>query len=421
MQPACRSAGPNSVKVAEASRASLPRPGQICKIGRPEPGGGPPVVTSLVLLGGGHAHLFVLEGATQGAFAGTEVTLVAPVRRHAYSGMVPGLIAGAYRPDQLSFDLAAIARAAGVRWVSGTARRIRGDAGRIELADGSRVDYDVLSVATGSTARGVERPGVAEHALQVKPIDRAVEIAPALASVARTGAVPSVAIVGAGAAGIEIACAVQARLRLIAGGGAGAVTLLEAGPALFGGRMPGAERVARRALVRNGITLRTGADVSSVSASGVRLTDGTELPAHVVIWATGPAATDLLRTSGLALDGQGFLAVDDRLRSVSHPAVFAAGDAAAPPRWPDTPKSGVYAVREGPILCANLAAACRRAELPRTYRPQRRSLALLNTGDGGAILCYGSLATSGRWAMALKDRIDRRFVRRFQQLESSEE
>jgi pyridine nucleotide-disulfide oxidoreductase family protein len=377
-------------------------------------------VTRLVLLGGGHAHLFVLEGARGGAFAGTDVTLVAPVRRQAYSGMVPGMIAGVYGEEELSFDLAAIAKAAGVRWVSGTGHRIRAEAGRIELADGSRVEYDVLSVASGSAARGVERPGVVEHALQVKPIDRAAEIAPALAAVVRAGAVPSVAIVGGGAAGIEIACAVRARLRLIAGGGVGAVTLLEAAPRLFGGQLPAAERVACRALARSRVTLRTGAEVSSASASGVRLTDGTEVPAHVLIWATGPAATDLLRTSGLALDRQGFLAVDDRLRSVSHPAVFAAGDAATPARWPDTPKSGVYSVREGPILCANLAAVCRGAEPPRTYRPQRRSLALLNTGDGSAILCYGPLATSGRWAMALKDRIDRRFVRRFKQLESGE-
>ena len=378
------------------------------------------MVTRLVLLGGGHAHLFVLEGAAGGAFAGTDVTLVAPVRRQAYSGMVPGMIAGIYGPDQLSFDLAAMAGVAGARWVSGTCHRIRAEAGRVELADGSCIEYDVLSVATGSTARGVERPGVVEHALQVKPIDRAAEIAPALAAVARSGAVPSVAIVGGGAAGIEIACAVRARLRLIAGGGIGTVTLIEATPSLFGGRQPAAERVTRRALARNGVTLRTGADVSSVGASGVRLTDGTEVPAHVLVWATGPAATDLLRTSGLALDRHGFLAVDDRLRSVSHPAVFAAGDAATPARWADTPKSGVYAVREGPVLCANLAAACRGAEPPRTYRPQRGALALLNTGDGSAILCYGPLATSGRWAMALKDRIDRRFVRRFQRLESGE-
>jgi NADH dehydrogenase FAD-containing subunit len=377
-------------------------------------------VTRLVLLGAGHAHLFVLEGAARGDFAGADVTLVSPVSRQAYSGMVPGMIAGAYRAEQIAFDLEAIARSAGVRYVSGSGGRIRADAGRVELVDGGALEYDLLSIASGSTLRGVERPGVAEHARLLKPIGRAAEIAPALAGAARANSDPAVVVVGGGAAGIEIACAARARLRLLVGPAGGGVTLLEAGPRLFAGGLPLAEREAHRALARNRITLRTEAEVGSAHAGGVRLADGTELPAHVLIWATGPAATDLLRTSGLALDARGFLAVGDGLRSVSHPSVFAAGDAATLARWPDTPKSGVYAVREGPVLRANLAAACHGIEPPEQYRPQRRSLALLNTCDGRAIFLYGRLAASGRWAMALKERIDRRFVRRFKRMESGE-
>jgi len=377
-------------------------------------------VTRLVLLGGGHAHLFVLEALARDLFPGTEATLISPVRRQAYSGMVPGMIAGRYRADELSFDLEAIARRAGARYVSGAGRRIRPDAGQIELADGSLVAYDVLSVATGSTVRGTELPGVAERALLVRPIDRAVEIGPALSQALAGDANPAVVVVGAGAAGIEIALAARARLRLLAGRDVGTVTVLEAAPRLFGGRLPQTSRSVERAPARNRVALRLGTGVSAASAAGVRLPDGTGLPARVLVWAAGAAASDLLRTSGLALDAQGFLLVDDRLRSPSDPRVFAAGDAATPARWPGTPKAGVYAVREGPVLCANLAAACRGAEPPRAYRPQRRFLALLNTGDGRAILSYGPLAASGRWAMVLKDRIDRGFVRRFQRLETSE-
>ncbi|MGE5231883.1 MAG: FAD-dependent oxidoreductase [Deltaproteobacteria bacterium] len=377
-------------------------------------------MTRLVLLGGGHAHLFVLEALARGAFEGAEVTLVSPVRRQAYSGMVPGLIAGRYRADELSFDLEAIARTSGARYVPLAGRRILPQAGRIELADGGFESYDVLSVATGSGVRGTELPGVAEQALLVKPIDRAGEIVPALARALAADEAPAVVIVGGGAAGIEIALAVRARLRLLAGGDVGTVTLLEGAPGLFGGRLPRAARAAARALARNWVVLRLGAEVASASASGVLLADGTELPARVLVWAAGASATDLLRTSGLALDPQGFVLVDDRLRSPSDGRIFAAGDAATPARWPETPKAGVYAVREGPVLCANLAAACRRAEPPLRYRPQRRFLALLNTGDGRAICSYGSLAASGRWAMTLKDRIDRRFMRRFKRLERGE-
>jgi hypothetical protein len=78
----------------------------------------------------------------------------------------------------------------------------------------------------------------------------------------------------------------------------------------------------------------------------------------------------------------------------------------------------VYAVREGPVLRENLALAASGQPANRRYRPQRRFLALLNTGDGRAICSYGELAVTGRWAMVLKDRIDRRFMRRFQRLVS---
>jgi selenide,water dikinase len=114
------------------------------------------------------------------------------------------------------------------------------------------------------------------------------------------------------------------------------------------------------------------------------------------------------------LDSDGFLLVNDRLQSLDDPTIFAAGDAASPARHPGTPKAGVYAVRAGPVLARNLLAAATDKPVAATYRPQSRFLALLNTGDGRAILSYGRLAIRSSWAMALKDRIDRRFMRRFQ-------
>jgi selenide, water dikinase len=378
------------------------------------------VSNRLVLLGGGHAHLFVLEGVAGGGFAGCEITLVSPVRSQAYSGMVPGMLAGQYQPRQLSFDLEAIARTAGVKYVGMAATAIRAAAAEVDLSDGTGLGYDVLSVAIGSTAQGAELPGVADRALRLKPIDRALEIIHALDRASRAEADPAVVVVGGGAAGIEIALAARARLRLLAGREAGTVTLLEAAPQLLGGEQPATERAVRRALARNRIFLRMAAQVRSATPETVCLADGTELPARVLIWATGAGSPGLFRTSGLAVDRRGFLLVDERLRSVSDARVFAAGDAASLAGWPDMPKAGVYAVREGPVLRDNLAAACAGADPPRSYTPQHRFLTLLNTGDGRAVLSYPPWAADGRWAMRLKDWIDRGFVRRFQRLESSE-
>jgi selenide,water dikinase len=214
-----------------------------------------------------------------------------------------------------------------------------------------------------------------------------------------------------------MALAARARLRML-GRADASVTLIESEARLFGGRMPAAEGTVTRALAANRVTLRLGAKVTEVLADTVRLEPpAPSLPANVTIWAAGAAAAALSRESGLAMDDRGFVLVDDRLRSVSNAAVFAAGDAATLERYPGTPKAGVYAVREGPVLWHNLQAAARGDTPGLRYHPQPRFLALLNTGDGRAILSYGRVSAWGRWAMMVKDRIDRSFMRRFHRLQ----
>jgi pyridine nucleotide-disulfide oxidoreductase family protein len=368
----------------------------------------------LVLLGGGHSHLFVLEGLTRQRLPDVETTLVSLDRRHAYSGMVPGLIGGRYDVASLSFDLSAIARRAGVRFVQAEATAIDPENRRLNLADGQTLGYDLVSIAVGSTVQGEDLPGVAEFARRVKPIGRAVELVPVLEGVA-AGRPPAVVVVGGGAAGVEVALGLRARLRRL-GRIDAEVTLVESTDRLLGGRMPAAERLARRALAANGVAVLLGTPVDRVRPDGIEI-GRRHVPAELVVWATGATATTLLRKSGLASDRRGFVLVNDHLQSVSHAEVFAAGDVASLARYPDTPKAGVYAVREGPVLWANLQAAVSGQALPRRYRPQRRFLALLNTGDGRAILAYGSVALWGRAWMALKDRIDLGFMRRFQRLQ----
>jgi NADH dehydrogenase FAD-containing subunit len=101
--------------------------------------------------------------------------------------------------------------------------------------------------------------------------------------------------------------------------------------------------------------------------------------------------------------------VDSCHRSVSHSDVFAAGDVCSreDPRFA---RSGVHAVRAGPVLAANLVVALMGGHL-RQYRPRRRSLYLLACGPRNAIVSWGKLSASGKWAWRWKDRIDRGFVR----------
>jgi selenide,water dikinase len=160
--------------------------------------------------------------------------------------------------------------------------------------------------------------------------------------------------------------------------------------------------------------------VRFVAAFGEEVID-----AALVVWATGAEGLPWLRAAGLAVDPRGFLLVDAELRAVGHPELLAAGDCAVQVDHPDTPRAGVFAVRQGPVLERNLRATLGDGRA-RSYVPQGRFLSLLSTGDRRAIALYHftgdrraiapdlGLASHGRLWWWLKDWIDRRFIARYE-------
>ncbi|MDO9502864.1 selenide, water dikinase SelD, partial [Falsiroseomonas sp.] len=161
------------------------------------------------------------------------------------------------------------------------------------------------------------------------------------------------------------------------------------------------------ALAARQVAWHAHAEVVRVAPDALWLADGHALPCDAAIWATGAAPPGWLEASGLARCPQGFVAVDAALRSLSHPSVFAAGDLASVLPHP-RPRAGVFAVRQGAPLAQNLHRVLA-GQAPRPFRPQRRHLALVSTGDT-AIADWGGAVANGRWALRLKDAIDRRWI-----------
>jgi hypothetical protein len=147
----------------------------------------------------------------------------------------------------------------------------------------------------------------------------------------------------------------------------------------------------------------------------LHLDDGEVLPADLVLWVTGAVGSPWLAASGLPVDALGFVRVADTLAVHGAPGLFAVGDCAVPDGWPEVPKAGVHAVRAGPVLIDNLRAAVTGGPL-RPYVPQRDYFALLDLGDGRAVGDKWGVAARGAWLQRWKERIDRRFVERFQVL-----
>lgn len=363
----------------------------------------------LVLLGGGHAHVYVLDRLARERPAGVEIVLVTPSARQLYSGMLPGWIAGAYPLDACAIPLAPLVERAGARLIEARCAGFDPDARLVECADGARLEYDLLSIDVGSTTAVAAIPGARQYAIPVRPLEAFAAAVDALLRDAEEGGGSDVVMIGGGAAGVEIAFALEARLMSL-GRPDARVSVVGASPRPLDGLPALAQRRARALMGERGIAWFGGERVSKVGAQGVTLSDGRTIGASKVFVATGAAAHPWLAASGIATDAAGFIRVHRTLRSRSHPDVFAAGDCA---EYADVrPKSGVFAVRAGPPLVQNLLRALR-GESALPWRPQRRALYLVSAGPGDAIGVWGPLACRGGWLWRLKDRIDRRFIARF--------
>jgi len=150
--------------------------------------------------------------------------------------------------------------------------------------------------------------------------------------------------------------------------------------------------------------------VEEVAAGRLRTASGKWIDADEIVWVTRAGGAAWLGATGLALDEEGFILVNDCLQSISDPLVFAAGDVASM-QSRRLEKAGVFAVRMGRPLANNLRRSLADKSL-QPYRPQRHWLALISTGDRYAVASRAKLGFAGRWVWRWKDWIDRGFMRR---------
>jgi selenide,water dikinase len=365
----------------------------------------------LLLIGGGHSHVEALRRFSQTPDASAKITLISPSAKTPYSGMIPGFIAGHYRLEDCHIDLVALARRARAEFIQASVNGLHLDARLAFCAHGPAVPYDFASIDIGSRPSTLLTPGAESNALGIKPIDAFLRRWDALASAAKE--LPRgyrILVIGGGAAGVESLLAMQYRLHQ-AGACAVRFALATDSAEILPTHAPRVQRAFRRVLSARGIEVHSGLPVTQVLTDGAVLADGREVAADLIVWATGAGAPAWPAACGLATDRDGFILVNSSLQSLNRPEIFAAGDIAEM-ALTSRPKSGVYAVRQGPPLSENLRRILRGEPLT-AYRAQREALALISTGDRYAVASRGWLTFEGNWVWRWKDRIDRRFMRRY--------
>lgn len=198
----------------------------------------------------------------------------------------------------------------------------------VDTADGTEeLGYDTLVYALGSGCDDQGVPGVAEHAHQIADRAGALRLRDRLA---RAEAGLPVVVVGAGLSGLECAAEIaearpDLRVALATRGGLGH-WLSDKG-----------RRHLRQVFDRLGVTVHEHTDVTGVEADRVLTADGTSIAAAVTVWATGFAVHPIAKATPLEVADTGQIVVDRTMRSVSHPEVYAVGDAAWAPGPGDKP------------------------------------------------------------------------------------
>ncbi|MEH6503615.1 MAG: selenide, water dikinase SelD [Cycloclasticus sp.] len=370
-----------------------------------------PIFKELVLVGGGHSHALVLRRWAMKPLAGVRLTLISPQTMTPYSGMLPGLIAGHYGFEQTHIDLVKLSLWANVRFIQDKVIAIDAEAKTLTLANRPEIEFDVVSIDTGSTPNQSIK-GSAEYSTSVKPISDFYARWKLIEERARQQKINSLAVVGGGAGSVEVILAAASKLQ-------------KTHPTLQFHLITGADDILsgyNRAVItrvkqqfdKYHINLHTSARVTHLSEGTIYCQQGEPILADEIIWCTQASGASWLQKSQLDCDDDGFMKVRQTLQSLRYDYVFGAGDIAnmvAHPR----PKAGVYAVRQAPILLANLRAVILNQKTV-DYKPQDGFLSLLALGEKKATGSKSFFSFSGDWVWRWKDSIDRKFMQKFHQL-----
>ncbi len=378
----------------------------------------------IVIVGGGAGGLELATrlGDRLGRHGRAQVTLVDRSRTHLWKPLLHEVAAGSMDVDRHMLDYLAQARWHHFRFQLGAMhgldreRRVvrvaptHDDEGRLLIGE-REIPYDTLVVATGSRTNDFGTPGAKDHAISLDTPTQAERFHDRLINAcirANAQAGPlrpeqlQVAIIGAGATGVELAAELHHTTRELVAYGLEKIdpgrdiriTLIEAGPRVLPALPERLSQSTDRLLASLNVQVLTGARVTAVEAGGVQLADGRKIPAELTVWAAGIKAADFLKDlAGLETNRLNQLVVTPTLQTTRDPDVFALGDCAACP-WPgrghDVPPRAQAAHQQATRMADNLERRLAGRPLrPFVYR------------DFGSLVSLGEYSTVGSLMGAL--------------------
>ncbi|OBK46901.1 NAD(P)/FAD-dependent oxidoreductase [Mycobacterium kubicae] len=290
-------------------------------------------MSSVVVIGSGFAGLWAALGAARRldelavAPQTVDITVISPKPFH-------DIRVRNYESDLSAcrIPVSDVLEPAGIAHITAEVTAIDPQARTVSTSSGDVIGYERLVLASGSRVLKPDIPGLREFGFDVDTYDNAMRLQQHLSQLADgapTAAARTAVVVGAGLTGIETACELPTRLRTSYGGATPRVVLVDRNVFVGSDMGTSARPVIENALVDNGIEVRSGVGVSAVTEESVLLSSGEEIATRTVVWCAGMRASPLTEQLPVERDRWGRVAVDDYLRVVGVPRMFAAGDVAA--------------------------------------------------------------------------------------------
>ena len=391
----------------------------------------------IILAGGGHGHINILKQLVKKPLPHFEITLISDFKRQYYSGMLPGFLEGIYTEEEISFDIPALCKKAGVRFIHEPILEING-AEKSVLTESQQFHYDFLSMNLGSRSR--EDFEIGDREAYVKPISSIVKFLKVLdeklvlrSDGQRQRSKPfsdksassqeksadmvfsssqahhlkecsrkKLIMVGGGASGVELSIALHARYDNLD------IEIITSNRQLIPLFNAASRKYIENILKQKEILFRTSEKVCCIQEQSV-VTEKGLYPYDFLMISTGFIGCDIL-FKGFELTAENFVLVDEHLRADAFSVAM--GDMVTLRHYPQTHKAGVFAIRQAPVLYKNLMKLIRAENDFNEYHPQKNYLQLINTGRKTAVFNKASLSFHGKTAWLIKDFIDRKYIKK---------
>jgi NADH dehydrogenase FAD-containing subunit len=332
-----------------------------------------------------------------------QVTLISAHPYMYYSGMMAGYVEGIYEENEVRVSLDALCRRRRIEFIVASVAFVEPVEKYILTDDHQRIEFDAISFNIGSLTAGDDLLYKYSQAWKIKPLHRITSF------VEHLDHEKQFVIVGGGASAVELSLALHARFAKI--GKSVKLTIIHKQAIL---RSWGDERSAfvRKLLMDKGFILMENEEVVNVDSEYVYTRQARKVAYDQLLWLTGPRAHPLFRRSGLSVNEQGYLRVNECLQVDEFPYIFGAGDCVHMTGDADVPKAGVFAVRQAKYLYRNIAHAIHKEKLE-TYNPQKKYVAILSLGQRNGLLMRGKWTFHGSWVWLLKHLIDSTHMKKY--------